>query len=122
MGQVFAKQFPPEACGRCDRDLSRLNYARALGLVNEVSMGIRQQVQLRADEPAPEPLRTFQQKATDITDGLVGNTGVLDDPRAATVVYAATSTGRDSSIRRFAPVRSATPNVPSRWRVSATSR
>lgn len=70
-------------------------------LVNDLSAGVLAALtsgEIRADPkatpggaPPAAALRTaenLKQQAQEITEGLIGNAGILDDPRAAAVVYA----------------------------------
>jgi hypothetical protein len=56
-------------------------------LVDSLSKDIRKRVNLREDESAPTALKTFEEKSKDRV-GLIGDAGILGDPRASAVVYA----------------------------------
>jgi hypothetical protein len=57
-------------------------------VVDEVSKFIRENCQLPTDAPTPEVLEKTVSKAQTVAEGLIGNAGLLDDPRASAVVYA----------------------------------
>lgn len=58
-------------------------------LVSDLSADIRTVFRLAAEQPPPAALQTFDKEAEGIIrEGLIGQAGILDDPRAAAVVYA----------------------------------
>ncbi len=56
-------------------------------LVDSLSKDIRKRLNLSEEGPAPTALKTFEEKSKDRV-GLIGDAGILDDPRASAVVYA----------------------------------